>query len=70
MTILGSLYHPQSQGVIETINKTVQKYLSAAYDHVKQESLESDFELNLFHFLHFYNCKPVHTATGKIHEMF
>ena len=28
----GSPYHPQSQGVIENYNKTVQKSLSAAYD--------------------------------------
>ena len=64
--ILGSPYHPQSQGAIEAFNKTVQKYLSAAYDNAKQENLEWDLELNLFHFLHFYNCKRVHTTTGQI----
>ena len=31
-----------------------------------QENLEWDLELNLFNFLHFYNCKRVHTTTGQI----
>ena len=38
--ILGSLYHPYNRGAVETFNKTVQKYLSAAYDKAKQENLE------------------------------
>ena len=61
--ILGSLYHPQSQGTIEALNKAVHKSLSAAYDNAKQKNLEWDLKLNLFHFLHVYNCKRVHTTT-------
>ena len=38
--ILVSPYHHQSQGAIEAFNKTVQKYLSAAYDNAKQENLK------------------------------
>ena len=64
--ILGSPYHPQSKGAIEAFNKTVQKSLSTAYENTKQENLEWDLELNLIHFLHFYNCKRVHTTTGQI----
>ena len=33
-------YHPQSQGEIEALNKTIQRALSAAYDNVIQEKDE------------------------------
>ena len=64
--ILRSPYHHQSQGAIKAFNKTVQKYLSAAYYNAIQFNLEWDLKLNLFHFLHFYNCKRAHTTTGQI----
>ena len=35
--LYGSPYHPQSQGVIEAFNKTVQKSLSVAYDNGKDK---------------------------------
>ena len=40
MHILGSLYHPQSQGAIEVFNKIVHKFFSFAYDNAKQETLQ------------------------------
>ena len=64
--LYGSLYHPQSQGAIEAFNKTIQKSLSSAYDNAKDEKLDWDLEMNLFHFNHFYNCKREHTTTGQI----
>ena len=44
----------------------MQKSLSAAYDNAKGEKLDWDLEMNLFNFLHYYNCKRDHTTTGKI----
>ena len=64
--LYGSPYHPQSQGATEAFNKTVQKSLSAAYDNANQEKLDWDLEMNLFNFLHYYNCKIDHTRTGQI----
>ena len=64
--LYGSPYHPQSQGAIEAFNKTVQKSLLAAYDNAKDEKLDWDLEMNLFNFLHYYNCKRDHTATEQI----
>ena len=64
--LYGSPYHPQSQGAIEAFNKTVQKSLSATYDNAKDEKLNWDLEMNLFKFLHYYNCKRDHTTTGQI----
>ena len=37
--ILGSPYHPQSQGTTEAFNKTIQRTLSAAYDNIIQEKV-------------------------------
>ena len=62
----GSQYHAQSQGVIEAFNRTVQSYLSVAYDNAKDEKIDWDLKMNLLHFLHFYNCKSKHTITGQI----
>ena len=53
--ILGSLHHPSKLRENLGFNKTVQKSLSTAYDNAKQENFEWDLELNLLHFLHFYN---------------
>ena len=66
--LYGSPYHPQSQGAIEALNKTVQKSLSAAYDNAKDEKLDWDLEMNLFNLLHFYNCKSDQTTTGQIQK--
>ena len=38
--LYGSSYHAQSQGEIETINKTVQKSLSTTYDNAKNEKTD------------------------------
>ena len=64
MHLYGSPYNFQSQGAIEAFNKTVQKSLSAAYDNAEDEKLDLDLEMNLFNFLHYYNCKREHTTTG------
>ena len=66
MHFYGSLYHSQNQDAIEAFNKIVQKSLSAAYNNAKDEKLGWDLEMNLFKFLHFYNCKKEHTKTGQI----
>ena len=64
--ILGSPYHPQSQGAIEAFNKTIQRALSAAYDNIIQEKVTWDLELNLWQFMHFYNCCRKQTTTEEI----
>ena len=64
--IFGAPYHPQSQGAIKALNKTIQRALSAAYDNVIQEKDEWDLELNLFRFLHYYNWSRKHTTTGEV----
>ena len=64
--IFGAPYHPQSQGAVEALNKTIQRALSAAYDNVIQEKVEWDLELNLFQFLHYYNWSRKHTTTGEV----
>ena len=53
--IFGAPYHPQSQSAIEASNKAIQrkKLLHMIMSYKKDEW---DFELNLFQFLHFYNC--------------
>ena len=37
--IFGAPYHPQSQGAIGVLNKTIQRALSSAYNNVIQENL-------------------------------
>ena len=62
----GAPYHLQSLGAIEALNKTIQRALSAVYDNIIQEKDEWDLELNLFQFLHYYNCNRKHTTTGEV----
>ena len=64
--IFGAPYHPQSRGAIEVFNKIVQSALSFSYDNVKQKEIESDLELNLFYFLHYYNWVWKHTTTNEV----
>ena len=49
--LYGLPYHPQSQGEIEDINKTVQISLSTVYDNAKNEKINKDLKINLFHLL-------------------
>ena len=63
--LYGSSYHPQSQGAIEAFNKTVHKSLSAAYDNAKDEKMDWDLEMSLFHFLNSFYCKREHTTIVK-----
>ena len=47
-------------------NKTIQRVLSAVYDNIIQEKVTKDLELNIWQFMHFYNCCRKHTTTeGK-----
>ena len=62
----GEQYHAQSQGVIEAFNRTVPSYLSVAYDNAKDEKMNWDLQMNLLHFLHFYNFKSKHTIIDQI----
>ena len=64
--ILGSTYHLQSQGAIEVFNKIIQRALSAAYCNIIQEKVTWDLELNLWKFMHFYNCCRKHTTTEEM----
>ena len=64
--LYGIPYHPQSQGVIEAFNITVPSSLLEAYDNAKDKKMDWDLEMNLLHFLHFYDCKREHTSTGQI----
>ena len=65
--VLGAPYHPQSQGAIETFNKTIQKALSKTYDNTKKNEQEKFvLEVNLHQFLHYYNWKRQHTTIWQI----
>ena len=68
--ILGSPYHPQSQGAIEAFNKTVQKSLSTACDNAKQENLEWDFELNIFLFFISIIASVYTQQPSRFHDMY
>ena len=59
-------YHPQSHFSIEALNKAIQRALTTAYDNVIQNKDELDLELNLFWFLHYYNCNQKHLTTGEV----
>ena len=65
--ILGEKYHPQSQGAIESLNKTIKKILNEAY---KNSMFNGDEEWSLFpivsDFLDYYNSKRVHSTTMMI----
>ena len=59
-------YHPESQGAVETFNKTVQDYLLDCYENDKIDGIEWDLRLKLSGFLNLYNQKRKHTTTNKI----
>ena len=73
--VLGAQYHPQSQGTIEAFNKYIWNWIYKTYDNIsksneekKEESLKETWNLNLMiaSFLHYYNWKRKHIATGYI----
>ena len=54
--VLGTPYHPQSQGALEAFNKAGQEVLSKANDNTKKDENKKFYiELNLYNFLHNYN---------------
>ena len=63
-------YHFKIQGEIEALNKTIERAFSDAYDNVIQIQYEWDLELNLFKFLHYYNCYKKYTTTGEVSKFF
>ena len=56
--ILGGKYHPQSQGAVESFNKTIQKILNEAYTNSMFNGDEEwSLPLMVSDFLHYYNSK-------------
>ena len=69
--ILGGKYHPQSQGAVESFNKTIQRFLNQAYTNTLFNGDEEwSLPLMISDFLHYYNSKRVHTTTKMIREIF
>ena len=65
--ILGGKYHPQSQGAVESFNKTIQKFLNEAYTNSMFNGDEEwSLPLMVSDFLHYYNNKRVHSTTKMI----
>ena len=60
-------YHPQSQGAVESSNKTIQKFLNEEYtSSMFNGDKEWSFPLMISDFLHYYNSKRVHSTTKMI----
>ena len=65
--ILGGKYHPQSQGAVESFNKTIQKFLNEAYtNNMFNGDEEWTLPLMIGDFLHYYSSKRVHSTTKMI----
>ena len=65
--ILGGKYHPQSQGAIESSNKTIQKFLNeASINTMFNGDEEWSLPPMVSDFLHYYNSKKVHSITKMI----
>ena len=65
--ILGEKYHPQSQGAVESFNKTIQKFLNEAYTNSMFNGDEEwSLPLIVSDFLHYYNSKRFHSITKMI----
>ena len=65
--ILGGKYHPQSQGAVESFNKTIQKFLNEAYTNSVFNEKENEWSLPVVigDFL-YYNNKRIHFTTKMI----
>ena len=69
--ILGGEYHPQSQGAVEGLNKTIQKFLNEVYTNSMFNGDEEwSLSLMVSDFLHHYNSKRVQSTTKIIQEKF
>ena len=65
--ILDGMYHPQSQGAVESFNKTIQRFLNQAYTNTLFNGDEEwSLPLMISDFLHYYNSKRVHTTAKMI----
>ena len=65
--ILRGKYHPQSQGAVESFNKTIQKFLNEEYTNSMLNGDEEWFlPLMVSDFLHYYNSKRVYSTTKMI----
>ena len=65
--ILGGKYHPQSQGAVESFNKTIQKILNQAYiNSMFNGDEEWSLPLMVSDFHLYYNSKRVHSTTKMI----
>ena len=64
---MGSRYHPQSQGVVESFNRTIQNFLYLA-KYIQGSKF--DFNDSVYNFIMHYNNR-IHTSTKfKPHEVF
>ena len=60
-------YHPQSQGAVESFNKTIQKFLNEANTNsMLYGDEEWSLPLTVSDFLHYCNSKRVHSTTRMI----
>ena len=65
--ILRGKYHPQSQGAVESFNKTIQKFLNEEYTNSMFNGDEEwSLPLMVSDFLHYFNSKRVHSTTKMI----
>ena len=61
--ILGGKYHPQSQGTVESLNKTIKRFLNEVYTNsMFNRDEEWSLPLMVSDFLHYYNSKRVHST--------
>ena len=63
--VLGGKYHSQSQGAVESFNKTIQRFLNEAFTNSIFNWKENEWSLTLMitYFLFYYNNKLKHLTT-------
>ena len=63
--VLGGKYHPQSQGAVESFNKTIQRFLNEAFTNsiFNWEENKWSLPLMIIDFLFYYNNKCKHSTT-------
>ena len=63
--VLGGKYHPQSQGAVESFNKTIQRFLNEAFTNSIFNWEENKWSLPLMinDFPFYYNNKCKHSTT-------
>ena len=65
--ILEGKYRPQSQGAVESFNKTIQKFLNETYTNsIFNGDEEWSLSLMVSDLLNYYNSKRVHSTTKMI----